>query len=188
MLPCIGVVFKALHEIRREPEHTQWRCCHALVLGSRLYMRLGESRYIPSDDAAMHWCWVQCFTSLGGSQNLEAITGQWGAQLALHSLNTKHITTTKMVFFKFHSTDAWVPFRCYIKLFCEKLALHRPANIEKSRTWASVSCYACGTAGKHQAKRVPQWKGGPGGPPPEIKIKNRLQMVQSELFWSFICE
>ena len=45
-----------------------------------------------------------------------------------------------------------------------------------------------GTAGKSRAKRGPQRNGGPRVHLQKFKKKTRLQMVQSELFWSFICE
>ena len=65
-----------------------------------------------------------------------------------------------------------------------------PANIEKCKTRVFVHAMRVEQRGRAERSKVPNGRGGVGsvGPPPEFKKKNRLQMVQSELFWSFICE
>ena len=45
-----------------------------------------------------------------------------------------------------------------------------------------------GTNGSHRAKRANFGRGVRGGPPPVIFKKPTLQMVQSTLFLSYICE
>ena len=63
----------------------------------------------------------------------------------------------------------------------------RPVNIEKYKTRAFVHARLAQQRGRTERRQVPNGRGSEG-PALELKKKTRLQMGQSELFWSFICE